>query len=377
MAYTFSFDASLKLTTASNLAGFLNHFAREENEIEINHSNENIDHSRTSENKTYVYDPERECMVLSSSHEQIADAMRASLERAIDFETETYKTTGKSVRKDAILAYGLIMQIDPQFYKDNKDNPQAMSQSYIDMIHMAQKRFGNENIVAVSLHLDEVNPHLHFIMTPVTDDGRLSSKEFINAPKLKQMHGEFRKGLREQGYDIDLERRTPVGAKRLSEKDYKELQRAKETLEKLEEEKSTLEAQKREFEANKASQMQNIQQLQHQAELNVRNTESNLQHSRRMFRKAHDSMVKADDAWNAIVDARKLPPPPMERAGRMAEFMGRYKMGDGRTLYQHFQDAEPKMIETERENERLMAEISRRYCNIRQSFDKDYDDISL
>lgn len=176
----------------------------------MNHSNENIDPSRTSENRTYIYDREKGCMVLSTSHEQIMDAMRASIDRAVDVETATYRNTGRAIRKDAILAYGLIMQIDPQFYKDNTDI-QVRSQSYVDMIRMAQERFGKENIVAVSLHLDEANPHLHFLMTPVTDDDRLSSKDFINAPKLKQMHGEFRKGLRGKGYDIDLERRTPVG----------------------------------------------------------------------------------------------------------------------------------------------------------------------
>ncbi|MGN0424590.1 MAG: MobV family relaxase [Acetatifactor sp.] len=243
MAYSFSFDASLKLTTASNLAGFLNHFAREENEIDMNHSNENIDPSRTDLNRTYVYDAEKGCMVRSTSHEQIMDAMRASIDRAVDVETATYRNTGRAIRKDAVLAYGLIMQIDPQFYKDNKDNSKLMAQSYVDMIQLAQKRFGKENIVAVSLHLDEVNPHLHFIMTPVTDDNRLSSKDFINSPKLKQMHGEFRKELREKGYDIDLERRTPLNAKRLSEKDYKELQKSQDKLKELEEqEKALLEA---------------------------------------------------------------------------------------------------------------------------------------
>lgn len=343
MVYSFSFDASLKLTTTSNLAGFLNHFAREENEIDMNHSNENIDPSRTDMNRTYIYDAEKGCMVLSTSHEQIMDAMRASIDRAVDVETATYRNTGRAIRKDAVLAYGLIMQIDPQFYKDNKDNSKLMAQSYVDMIQMAQERFGKENIVAVSLHLDEANPHLHFIMTPVTDDGRLSSKDFINAPKLKQMHGEFRKKLREKGYDIDLERRTPVGAKRLSEKDYKELQKAQDKLKELEEqEKALLEV---ECQQNaQAYAMASMSFIYEDREKELDERENKLDDKEvEIAEKVMTVKDLRDDAVGYCKEAQKYANMgDNSRASLMAEFMQNCSM-NGKSAYDVFCEREPAL----------------------------------
>lgn len=343
MAYTFSFDASLKLTPKHSISGFLNHFAREENEIEINHSNENIDPSRTHENRTYIYDPEKGRMVLSTSHEQIIDALRDSLDRAVDMENRTYRNTGRAIRKDAVLAYGLIMQIDPQFYKDHKDDEQLMAQSYVDMIRIAQERFGKENIVAASLHLDEANPHLHFIMTPVTSDGRLNQKQFINAPKLTQMHNEFRNKLRGKGYDIDLERKTPVGAKRLSEKDYKELQKAQEQLEAIEAEKSTLDAQKREFEAYRASQLQNMQTQREAQLLQQAEADKATEFAQSQLRELDERLKLGDNT----------------RASRMAKFMQGCSMG-GKTAYEVFCEREPGMIAQEQKAKDMAADAIRR-----------------
>src|SRR5690606_10808376 len=39
------------------------------------------------------------------------------------------------------------------------------------------KEFGKENIVRFTLHLDEKTPHIHAVVVPLTDDGRLSAKE--------------------------------------------------------------------------------------------------------------------------------------------------------------------------------------------------------
>lgn len=374
MAYSFSFDASLKLTTTSNLAGFLNHFAREENEIDMNHSNENIDPERTPQNRTYIYDAQKGCMVRSTSHEQIMDAMRASIDRAVDVETATYRNTGRAIRKDAVLAYGLIMQIDPQFYRDNKDDSMRMAQSYVDMIELAQKRFGKENIVAVSLHLDEVNPHLHFMMTPVTDDNRLSSKEFINKPKLKQMHGEFRKSLREKGYDIDLERRTPLGAKRLSEKDYKELQRQQENLQEIEEQQQQLlenEIQQNQQAYNLASVQMMLADREKALKEQEQRASAHLGQAVQKHKNAVELMNKAQDAWSLAEQAHAVPA-PSDKASRMATFMQRYSM-NGKDMYQMYQEAEPAMIQQEEKNAKLLAELNRKYGHIQRSFNDDLD----
>ena len=381
MAYSFSFDASLKLTTTSNLAGFLNHFAREVNEVEMNHSNENIDASRTQMNSTYVYDAEQKRMVICTSHEQLMDAMRASIDRAVDVETATYRNTGRTIRKDAVLAYGLIMQIDPQFYKDNADDPKKLAQSYVDMIQLAHERFGRQNIVGVSLHLDEANPHLHFLMTPVTDDDRLSSKDFINAPKLKQMHGEFRKKLREKGYDIDLERRTSVYAKRLSEKDYKELQKSQDKLKEIEEQKQAL----LEAECQQNAQAYAIASMS----LIYEDKEKELAEREKAITQAETVLQDAADKFNAFNASERekiakheesllkrekelvAPRDELEMNARcMVLALQKLNMGNGKNAYDayytpHKQALVSEIRENDRRTDELLAKCYRNYPNLR------------
>lgn len=146
-----------------------------------------------------------------------------------------------------------------------------------------------------------------------------------------------------------------------------------EDIDKLEAGKSTLEAEKAEFEAYRASETADIDKLKGQAELNEKNTALQLQNARTTLQKAFDSADKAHDAWNAVVEARKIPASTTDRASRMAAFMQRYTMKDDRNLYQHFQDAEPGMIEQERKNEALMADIIRKYNSIRKDIDNDRD----
>lgn len=330
----------------------------------------------------------------------------------------------KSVRKPTKLVHEYVLQIG-----DRETNGTSDPNTDIDanreyarkVVERIQKKYKHVDVLLATFHADEPNgtPHLHLIVQFDGDGYQKGLQQQISMSKALEQDG-FARDNTKGNYAINRftedikdtimtetldevfheereiigEHRphveTPVFRRKAKEEQkyidekYDELSQTRDNLveyrnqliqakKSLEARESTLEAEKAEFEAYKASETQKIQELQQQTELKEQNAESHLQHSRRMFRKAHDSILRADKAWDEIVEARKLPLQPIERAGRMAKFMGRYKMSDGRTLYQHFQDAEPKMIETERENERLMAEINRKYGNIRQSFNDDYE----
>lgn len=62
-----------------------------------------------------------------------------------------------------------------------------------------------------------------------------------------------------------------------------------------------------------------------------------------------------------------------ERASRMAVFMSRFAMKDGRNLYQHFQDAEPGMIAQERKTQETLDRINRKYAHIQRNRDNEQD----
>ena len=88
----------------------------------------------------------------------------------------------------------------------------------------------------IARHGDEASPHLHIGFCPVTDDGRLSQKDWFSSPAaLRAMHKDFREYMAGRGYDIDMANRKPgKHAKRLGVqeyKDFRELERQRAELE--------------------------------------------------------------------------------------------------------------------------------------------------
>lgn len=298
MAYSFSFDASLKLR-GCDLKGFLNHFMREDDkEKKKRHSNESVNADLSTQNMTLVYNADTGKMQPAMCTQQIMDAINRRLADAIDLKSNTYLKTKKKVRQDAIQCRGFIMQIDPQFYEENKGNSEAILKSFNDMLQLAKKRYGAKNIISASVHLDETSPHMHVLFVPVTDDKRLSQKDFIDKKKLQIAHKEMREELRSKGYDIDLERRTPKGAKRLSEKDYKNLKDSAKRLKELndfeislknrkmqiEDKEIQLDSEKGEFERFRASESQRI--------------EAENQYIRQLEQQSTDRLQEAEELYN-------------------------------------------------------------------------------
>lgn len=77
------------------------------------------------------------------------------------------------------------------------------------------QEFGEDNIASFIVHLDELNPHAHCVVVPVTNDGRLSAKEMFGGrninearERMKQLHNRLAKvnekyGL-ERGDDVQV-----------------------------------------------------------------------------------------------------------------------------------------------------------------------------
>lgn len=80
-------------------------------------------------------------------------------------------------RKDAILAVEYVMTASPDWWKSASQEQQA---AFFDQAHkwLADK-YGADRIIAATVHRDETSPHLSAFVVPLTQDGRLSAKEFI------------------------------------------------------------------------------------------------------------------------------------------------------------------------------------------------------
>lgn len=215
MAYTMSFDASVKLKKG-NPGGLTQHIARDVLEAEgktLNHSNPNIDKDFTSDNVTLVYDREigdfRPCKKAS----EITDAINARL-----------GDVKRPLRKDAVIVRPLILQLDPEWYEDHEDEGERQA-SYDAMAEWLVGTFGAENLAYLSVHMDEESPHIHAGFVPVTEDGRLSQKDwFPNPSALRAMHDDLRAFMSAKGYDIEKDRKKGQKyVKRLSEAEYRQM----------------------------------------------------------------------------------------------------------------------------------------------------------
>lgn len=131
----------------------------------------------------------------------------------------------KSLRKDAVVLRPLILQLDPEWYEAHQSESERFLAAN-DMTEWAIKTFGSANVLGMSRHKDETNEHLHVLVCPVTDDGRLSQKDWFRSPSaLRAMHQDFRQYMADQGYDIAFERKKPGKyARRMSEGEYKDAQ---------------------------------------------------------------------------------------------------------------------------------------------------------
>ena len=61
-----------------------------------------------------------------------------------------------------------------------------------DIYGFCCREFGEENIASFIVHLDELNPHAHAVIVPITKDGRLSAKDMFGGNDLNQAKAKMR-----------------------------------------------------------------------------------------------------------------------------------------------------------------------------------------
>lgn len=80
------------------------------------------------------------------------------------------------------------------------------------------EKYGKENIVRFTLHMDERTPHIHAVTVPITKDGGLSAKSYANGKKeLRMLQTDYAKSMECFGLERGLER---VGVRHESAQEY-------------------------------------------------------------------------------------------------------------------------------------------------------------
>lgn len=114
----------------------------------------------------------------------------------------------RAPQKNHIITREAISQLNSDYYEGMSfDEKRVTALNFSEDAHeWYQNEFGEDNVLGYAVHLDEMNPHTHFTIMPMTDDGRLSQKEFWKGPSdLKRQHREFREHMIDKGWDIELE----------------------------------------------------------------------------------------------------------------------------------------------------------------------------
>ena len=194
-----------KIKGAAAVAGLQLH-----NNRERQHSNTNPDIDRSRSELNYS-------LIEQNTH---------NYNKLIDERLQQGYKGKKAIRKDAVKMCEMLFTSDGDFF--SRLSEQEQRQFFIDCFEFASKRYGRENIIAATVHLDEATPHLHLDFVPLTPDGRLSAKDILGGRKeMQQLQDDFysvvssRYGL-ERGSRADLEN-GETSRKHLETAEYKEM----------------------------------------------------------------------------------------------------------------------------------------------------------
>lgn len=199
--------ATMKKMKIENIKGIERHNQRETDR----HSNPDIDISRSNLN----YD--------------LVNENPINYQADISNYIQQKRQSKRAVRKDAVVLNEWIIGSDQDYFAKLSDD--QIRQYFQAAVEYFGQKFGSDNIRYASVHLDESTPHMHMGIVPITDDGRLSSKDVFSRNNLSQVQAEFPKFMQERGFNVqrghsDGER------KKLTVKEYKEIKQSSQKLSK-------------------------------------------------------------------------------------------------------------------------------------------------
>ena len=166
--------AHLKKNTRGSVKGLSTHFERKTD----NHSNEEIDVSRSHLNKDLMQDNSD---MISRFDERLENVY--------------------CMKREDVKALGTWVVTLPDELKNEKQNNQ--NKFFEETKEFLDKRYGKENVVCAVVHYDETTPHLHYAFIPVTFDEKkqrekVSAKEVLNRKDLQTFHDDLDKHLKEK-----------------------------------------------------------------------------------------------------------------------------------------------------------------------------------
>jgi hypothetical protein len=125
-----------------------------------------------------------------------------------ELTTERIAEAGAKVRPDSVRGVEVLLTASPEAFKRQADGSQADwhgSQWAEANIAFLKAQFGEKNVVSCTLHQDELTPHFHAVVVPLTEDGRLSAKDRFNPKTLRQLQTDYADAMKPFGMERGIE----------------------------------------------------------------------------------------------------------------------------------------------------------------------------
>lgn len=113
---------------------------------------------------------------------------------------ESQKEGTRKIRKDAVLVNEFLVTSDKPFFE--KLSPAREKEFFKESAEFFKERYGEQNIVFATVHIDEKTPHMHIGVVPMRD-GKLQGKNVFNRKELLAIQDEFPKHMKEKGFDLE------------------------------------------------------------------------------------------------------------------------------------------------------------------------------
>ena len=91
----------------------------------------------------------------------------------------------KAIRRDAIVMCQAMCTASPDFFKNK--TPEEIKKYFEDCLNFLSKKYGKDNIVSATVHMDEKTPHMHVNFVPITTDNRLCAKDLFKKWSLRNL----------------------------------------------------------------------------------------------------------------------------------------------------------------------------------------------
>lgn len=120
----------------------------------------------------------------------------------------------KKIRKDAVTLCQWVVTIP-------KDYEGGIEEFFKTAATFFMKRYGKENTIDISIHMDETSPHMHFSFVPIREDGRLCAKDLETPQSLQSVIPELEQYIEQRThYPVHIQTGQSSGKKHKKREEY-------------------------------------------------------------------------------------------------------------------------------------------------------------